>query len=169
MKRSFPLALVLLAGASITGLAQQTNAAQGVFERWKQQTPAEEVSKLSFALAVVTRRTDAGIAELNLWALGKATEVVVEVQPLYIETLPDGHYRQEKSGTSNITRIGSKDGANTTGDQTALNIIIPVAPNANAIEIKWMGYDSGKVQNAITTLSWLKNEPTEVFTKVTSN
>jgi len=169
MKRSIPFVLCLLFVASINGLAQQSNAAEAVFEKWRQAAPADEVSRLGFALACVTRRTGDEVAELDLWASVRASEIVVEVQPLYIEKLPNGDHRQEQAGASNKTTIGNVDGQRVAGDKAGLKIILPVKSNANALEIKWVSSANGKILNSTTVVVWLKDEPSENLTRVTAS
>jgi hypothetical protein len=167
MKRKLPLVLVLWLAASVSGLAQQTNVAEAVFDKWKQAAPVDEVSRTHFALAAVTRRNGDDVAEVDLWALGRAPQIVVEVQPMYVEKLPNGEYKQEHAGAPTKTAFGSGTGVNNAGDNTSLKIILPVRPNANALEIKWMCYAGGKILNSTTTQLWLKDEPSENLTRIT--
>lgn len=167
MKRNIPFVLVLLFVASANGLAQQTNVAEAVFDKWKQEAKADEVSRTHFALAAVTRRTSDEVAELNLWSLGRAPEVVVEVQPMHVEKLPNGEYKQEQAGVITRTSIRSQDGQSVAEDNTSLKIILPVRPNANALEIKWVVYAGGEVRNSTTIGVSLKDEPSESLTRIT--
>jgi hypothetical protein len=169
MKRSIPFVLGLLFVASINGLAQQSNAAEAVFEKWRQAAPADEVSRLGFALACVTRRTGDDVAELDLWASRRAPEVVVEVQPLYVEKLPNGEYRQEQVGAPNKTTIGGADGQSAAGDKVGLKLVLPVSPNANSLVIKWVSYGGGKILNSTTVHVWLKDEASESLTRITAS
>jgi len=166
MKRSILIALVFLFAASFSSLAQQPNVAEAVFEKWKREAPAEEVSKLRFALAAVARRTGDEMAELDLWAVGSTPGVEVEIQPLHIEKLLNGEYRQEQAGAPAKNSIGSRDSQNAAGDKTYMKIVFPVGPNANALEIKWLGYAGGKVQYGHGIQVWLRNEPSEALTRV---
>jgi hypothetical protein len=168
MKRNISLVLVLWLAASVSGMAQHPNVAETVFNKWKQAAPADEVSRTHFALAAVTRRTADEVAELDLWSLGRAPEVVVEVQPVYFEKLPNGEQRREQAGVITRTSIGSQDGRSVAGDNTSLKIILPVRPNANALEIKWVVYARGEVRNSTTIEVWLKGEPSESLTRITS-
>src|SRR5215510_14501011 len=167
MQRSIPLVLVLFFAASVNGLAQEWNAAEAVFDKWKQEAKADEVSRTHFALAAVTRRTSPEVAELDLWASVRAQEIVVEVQPLYVEKLPNGEYRQEQAGVTNKTTIGSADGKNVAGDKAGLKIILPVKSNANALEIKWVSSANGKILNSTTVQVLLREEPSENLTRIT--
>ena len=167
MKRSILIALVFLFAASFSSLAQQPNVAEAVFDKWRQGAPADEVSKLRFALASVTRRTGDEVAELVLWAVGRAPEVVVEVQPLHVETLPNGEFRQEQAGVMTKTNIGSQDSRIVAGDKVGLKLTLPVRANANALEIKWSGYVSGKLHHSHVIQVWLRNEPSEYLSKIT--
>jgi hypothetical protein len=116
MKRNILVAVVLLLAVSASGLAQQSNLAEAVFDKWRLGVSADHVSKLRFALATVTRRT------------------------------------------SNA------------GDKVGLKIIIPVRPTANALEVKWVGYANGKIQNSHTIQVWLlRDGPFESLTRVTAN
>ena len=167
MKRKILAVLVLLFAASVSGLAQQPNAAEAVFEKWRQEAPADEVSRLGFALAAVTRRISDEAAELDLWAVRRAPRVVVEVQPLYVEKLANGEHRQEQAGATTQTTIESADGDSGAGDKGGLKLTLPVRPNANALEIKWVSYAGGKIRNSTTIQLWLKDEPSENLTRIT--
>src|SRR5262245_50173255 len=169
MKRSVLIALVFLFTVSVNGQVQQSNLAEEVFNKWRQGAPADEVSGLGFALAAVSRRTSDDVAELDLWAIVRASGVVVEVQPLYVEKLPNGEYRQEQAGTTNRTTIGSADSKSVVGDTAGLKIILPVKSTANALEIKWVSYAGGEILNSTTVQVWLKNEPSENLTRITAN
>jgi hypothetical protein len=168
MKRSILVVLVFLFTVSASGLAQQTNVAKTVYDKWRQEAPADEVSKLRYALAAVTRRTGDEVAELDLWAVGREPEVVVEVQPLHVETLPSGGFRQEQAGEMTKTNIGSQDSQSVVGDNVGLKLTLPVRSNANALEIKWSGYVGGKLHHAHVIQTWLRGEPTETLTKITA-
>jgi hypothetical protein len=170
MKRKILVVLVLLLAVSASGLAQQSNSAEAVFDKWRQGVSADEMSKLRFALATVTRRVSDEVAEMDLRAIGKAPQVVIEVQPLYFEKLPNGEHRQEQAGEITKTSIGSADGGNVAGDKVGLKIILPVRPNTNALEVKWVGYSGGKIQNSHTIQVWLlRDEPSESLTRITAN
>lgn len=170
MKRNILVVLVLLLAVSASGLAQQSNTAETVFDKWRQGAPADEVSKLRFALATVTRRVSDEVAEMDLWAVGRSPQVVIEVQPLYFEKLPNGEHRQERAGEITKTTIGSSDRGSIAGDKVGLKIILPVRLNTNALEVKWVGYSGGKIQNSHTIQVWLlKNEPFESLTRITAN
>ena len=170
MKRNILVAWVLLLAVSASGLAQQSNSAEAVYDKWRQGALADEVSRLRFALAAVTRRTGGEAAEVDLWAVGGTSEAVIEVQPLYIEKLPNGEYRQEQAGAATKTSVASADGGSGARDKLGLKVIVPVRPNANAFEIKWVGSASGKIQNSITIQTWLlSDEPSESLTKITAN
>jgi hypothetical protein len=169
MKRKLPLVLVLWLAASVSGLAQQTNVAEAVFDKWKQAAQVDEVSRTHFALASVTRRISDEVAELDLWALGRAPEVVVEVQPLYFEKLPNGEYRREQAGAPTKTTIGSADGVNGAGNNVGLKLTLPVSPNANSLVIKWVSYGGGKILNSTTVEVLLKDEPSESLTRITAS
>jgi hypothetical protein len=170
MKRNILVALVLLLAVSASGLAQQSNLATAVFDKWRQGVSADDVSKLRFALATVTRRVSDEVAEIDLWAVGRSPQVVIEVQPLYFEKLPNGEHRQEQAGEMTKTSIGSSDRGSIAEDKVGLKIILPVRPNANALEVKWIGYANGKIQNSHTIQVWLlRDEPFESLTRVTAN
>ena len=166
MKRNISLVLVIWLAASVSGMAQQPNVAEAVFEKWRQKAPADEVSRTHFALASVTRRSSDEVAELDLWASKGGPEVVVEVQPLYFEKLPNGEYRREQAGAPNKTTIGGADGQNVAGDKVGLKLVLPVSPNANSLVIKWVSYGGGKILNSTTVEVLLKDEPSESLTRI---
>jgi hypothetical protein len=68
------------------------------------------------------------------------------------------------------TSIGSSDDGSGIGDNVGLKIIVPVRPNANALEIKWVGYDGDKILNSTTVVTFLLREgPSETLTKITAS
>jgi hypothetical protein len=170
MKKNILIALVFFFAAFSSSLAQQLNAAEAVYNKWRQEAPSDEVSKLRFALAAVTRRTGDEVAEVDLWFVGRRSESVIEVQPLYIEKLPNGEYRQEQAGVVTKTTVTSSDGGSDAQDKIGLKVIAPVGPNSNALEIKWFNYANGRVQNGHAIQVWLRrDEPSEALTRTTAN
>ena len=168
MKRNIPVVVVLLFAVFVNGMAQQSNVAEAVYNKWKQGAPEDEVSRLCFALAAVTRRTGEEVAEVDLWAVGKPSEAVVEIQPLYFEKLPNGECREEQAGAVTKTSVASSDSGNVARGYLGLKITVPVRPNTNALTIKWVGYAGGKMLNSNTTqVELLRDEPSESFTRVT--
>ena len=169
MKKSILILFVLLFAVSADCLAQQSNVAKDVFDKWRQAAPAKELSNLGFALAVVTRRTGDEVAEVDLWVVGRAQESLIDVQPLYIEKLPNGEYSREQAEAGAVTKtsvaiLDSRSGAQ---DNFGLKVIVPVRPNANAIEIKLVGYDGAKMQNSTTVKLLLRDEPSSNLTRIT--
>jgi hypothetical protein len=170
MKRNIPLVLVLLFTVSATGLAQQPTSAEAVYNNWRQGSSADVASKLRFALASVTRRTGDEVAEIDLWAVGRASEATFEIQPLYVEKLPNGEYRQEQAGAITRTTVTSSGSGGDALGTFGLKVVAPVGPSANAFEIKWVGDAAGKRQVALTTQVWLlRDEPSESLTRITTN
>ena len=171
MKRKIPLILVLLFAISADCLAQQSNAAKDVFDKWKQKASARDVSKLGFALSVVARRTGDETAEIDLWVVGRKPDAMIDVQPLYFEKLPNGKYSEERIEAGAVTKTslaipGSRINAR---DSFGLKVIVPVRPNANALEIKWVGYDGGKILNSTITTILLGDEPSGSLTRITGD
>jgi hypothetical protein len=168
VKRNIPLILVLLFAVSADCLAQQSNVAKDVFDKWKREASADDISSLRFALVAVTRRTGDDVAEVELWAVGRPPEAAIAVQPLYIEELPNGRGdRREWAGEVTKTNIGNSDDGSGAGENVGLKIILPVRPNANALEIKWVGYDGGKLLNSTIIIISLKDEPYSTLTTIT--
>jgi len=171
VKRNIPLILVLLFATSDSGLAQQPNAAEAVFDKWKREAPADDVSRLRFALATVARRTGDQVAEVDLLVVGRPPEAAIDVQPLYFEKLPNGKYSEERIEAGAVTKTsmaipGSRSNAR---DSFGLKVIVPVRPNANALEIKWVGYDGGKILNSTITTILLGDEPSGSLTRITGD
>ncbi|MGE0131670.1 MAG: hypothetical protein AB7U82_26605 [Blastocatellales bacterium] len=170
MKRNILAALALLFIVSASGVAQQSNSAEAVYDKWRQGSSADVASKLRFALASVVRRTSGEVAEIDLWAIGRSSETAFEIQPLYVEKLPNGEYRQEQAGALTRTTVTNSGSGGGTRDTFGLKVIAPVGPNANALEIKWIGEADGKRQVALTTQVWLlRDEPSESLTRITGN
>lgn len=168
MKRNIPVVVVLLFAVFVSGMAQQSNLAEAVYNKWKQGAPADEVSRTHFALAAVTRRTGEEVAEVDLWVVGKIREAVIDVQPMYVEKLPSGEFRQEQAGAVTKTSVASSDRGSDARDNLGLKVIVPVMPNANALTIKWVGYDGGKMQNSHTTqVRLLGDQPSETLNRIT--
>jgi hypothetical protein len=170
MKRNILALLVFLFTVSVSGRAQQANVAKTVYDKWRQEAPADEVSNLGFAMATVTRRAGDEMAEVNLWVVGRSPEATIDVQPLYIEDISNGGDMREQAGGVTKTSIGSSDDGSGIGDNVGLKIIVPVRPNANALEIKWVGYDGDKILNSTTVVTFLLREgPSETLTKITAS
>jgi hypothetical protein len=169
--RGILIVLVLLFATSVSGLAQQPNAAEAVFDKWRREAPADDVSRLRFALAAVARRTGDQVAEVDLWVVGRPPEAAIDVQPLYFEKLPNGGYgdRREWAGEVTKTRIGNSGDRSGPGENVGLKIILPVRPNANALEIKWVGYDGGKILDSTITTILLGDEPSGCLTRITGD
>lgn len=169
MKRSILILFILLLAVSADCLAQQSNVAKDVFDKWRQAAPAKELSNLGFALAVVTRRTSDEAAEIDLWVVGRAPEAQIDVQPLYIEKLPNGEYSQEQTEAGAVTKtsVAIPDSRSGARDNFGLKVTVPVRPNANAVEIKWVGYAGAKIQNSTTVKLMLRDEPSSNLTRIT--
>ena len=119
------------------------------------------------ALATVTRRTGDEMTEVNLWVVGRPPEAAIDVQPLYTEKLLNGGYWRELAGELTTTSIGSSDDGSGIGDNVGLKIIVPVRPNANALEIRWVAYDGDKILNKhIVVTPLLREGPSETLTRV---
>src|SRR5262245_41398645 len=157
MKRSILVALVFLFTVSTSGQAQQQiaveardaqtnrlrvitggeahqpNAAKAVYYKWRQEAPANEVSKLRFALATVTRRAGAEEAEVEFWVVGRNSQTVFEIRPLYSEKLPNGGFKQEQTGeiprciVKNV--VESRRAETDSGYDFGLKTVVRVSPN----------------------------------------
>ncbi|HKQ79919.1 MAG TPA: hypothetical protein VJ810_39870 [Blastocatellia bacterium] len=161
------LVLVLLFTGSSSGLGQQSNLAEAVYNKWRQGATADEISRTHFALAAVTRRTGEEVAEVDLWVVGRSQEAVIDFQPMYVEKLPTGEYRQELAGAETKTSMGSPDSGSDARDNLGLKVFVPVRPNANALTIKWVGYAGGEMKNSHTIQIWLlREEPSESLSRV---
>ncbi|HEX2488059.1 MAG TPA: hypothetical protein VHR27_01575 [Blastocatellia bacterium] len=168
MKRSILVVLVFLLTVSVSGLAQQPNLAETVYNKWKQGATADEVSRTHFAMAAVTRRTGEEVAEVDLWVVGRTQEAVIDVQPMYVEKLPNGENRQEQAGAVTTTSVANSDSGSDARDNLGLKVMVPVRSNANALTIKWVGYAGGKMQNSHTIqVRLLRDEPSESFSRIT--
>jgi hypothetical protein len=148
---------------SVGGQAQQPNVAQAVYIKWRQEALADEVSKLRFALATVTRRNGNGEAEVEFWVFGRTPQSVFEIRPLYFEKLPNGGFKQEQTGEIKQSVVESSG----EGDSFGMGMVFPVSPNTNELEIKWIGYDGGKLRNSTMIQVLLRDEPSENLTRIT--
>jgi hypothetical protein len=189
VKRGILIVFVLLFAVSASGQAQRQNAAeardaqtsrlrvsandqspkpnvaQAVYIKWRQEAPADEVSKLRFALATVTRRNGAGEAEVEFWVVGRTPQSVFEIRPLHFEKLPNGGFIQEQIGEIKESVVESSG----EGDSFGMGMVFPVSPNTNALEIKLIGYDGGKLRNSTTVHVLLRDEPSENLTRITDS
>lgn len=190
MKKSILIVFVLLFAFSANGKARQSNAveaydaqenrlrvmassesrqpgaAEAVYYKWKQEASADEVSKLRFALASVTRRTGDEEAEVEFWSVGRVSKTIFEIRPLYFEKLPNGGFRQEQTGeiTKNVTE--GSDGRGGPGGAFGVKIGCSVKPNTNALEIKWTGYVGDEIRNSTTIEVLLRDEQSVNFTTI---
>jgi len=165
MKISILIALVFLFAASCS-LVQRPNRAKAVYDKWRREAAADGVSRTGFAMAAVTRRTGSEVAELDLWGLSRTPEIEVEVQPLHVETLPNGKHGEEQAGEMTKTSIGSQDSRSVAAETAGLKLTLPVRPNANALRITWSGYTGGKLQHSHAFAVAFQSEPTEALLKV---
>jgi len=148
---------------SASGQAPKPNVAQAVYIKWRQEAPADEVSKLRFALATVTRRNGAGEAEVEFWVVGRAPQSVFEIRPLYFEKLPDGGFKQDQTGEIKQSVVESSG----EGDSFGMGMVFPVSPNTNSLEIKLVGYEGAKLRDSTTVHVLLRDEPSESLTRIT--
>ena len=170
MKRSALIVFILLFAVSSSGLAQQSNVAEAVYNKWRQEAPADEVSKVRFALASVTQRTGDDGAEVELWAVGWTSRSVFKIRPLHFEKLPNDEFKQEQTGGITEVTVGSSDGGSQAGDKIRLKIIVPVTPNTNEIEIQWIGDVGGRRQiGTVSTVLLLRDKPSENLTTMTGD
>jgi hypothetical protein len=47
-----------------------------------------------------------------------------------------------------------------------MGLVFPVSPNINEFEIKWMGYEGGRLQKSTTVHILLRDEPSENLTTI---
>lgn len=144
------------------GQAQKPNVAQVVYLKWRQEATADEVSKLRYALATVTRRNVAGEAEVEFWVEGSTSQSMFEIRPLHIEKLLNGEFKQEQNGDVKRSVVESSGEGNSFG----MRMVFPVSPNTNGLEIKWIGYEGGKIRNVTTVYVWLRYGPSENLTTI---
>jgi hypothetical protein len=149
-----------------TGQAQQPNAAQAVYIKWRQEASAEEVSKLRYALATMTRRSGAEEAEVEFWVVGRTSQSVFEIRPLYSEKLPNGEFKQEQAGEIAKSIVKSQSAGGEPGHDFGMKMNFRVGPNTNELEIKWTGYVGGELQNSTTIHVLLRDERSGNLTKI---
>jgi hypothetical protein len=180
VKKSSLIILVLLFAFSAVGEAQENrlrvrassgppppNAAQAVYLKWKQEAPADEVSRLRCALAtVVTRRPGAEEAEAQFWSVGGVSQTIFEIRPLYVEKLPNGEFKREPTGEMTKIVVDSYGAGNEPGHGFGTGAVFSVKPNTNELEITWTGYLGAKLRNLATIQISLKDEPTSNFTTI---
>jgi hypothetical protein len=145
-----------------SGQTQRPNAAQAIYINWKQTAPADEVSRLRYALATVTRRNDAGEAEVEFWVVGRAPHSEFEIRPLYSEKLPNGEVKQEQTGEIKKSVVKSVGESNSFG----MGMVFPISQNTNELEIKWTGYEGGSLRNSTTVHILLRDELSENLTRI---
>jgi hypothetical protein len=181
VKKSMLIVFVLLFAFSASGKAQENrlrvrasseppppNAAQAVYLKWKQETPEDQVSKLRCALATVARRTGAEDVEVEFWSVGRVSQTIFEIRPLYVEKLPNGEFKQEQTGEMTGSVVESYGAGNEPGRDFGAKTVFSVKPNTNALEIKWTGYLGAELRNLATIQILLKDEPTSNFTTISS-
>jgi hypothetical protein len=144
VKGSILIVLALLFAVSASGLAQQSNVAEAVYNKWRRGASANEVSRLRFALASVTRRISDEVAEVELWAVGRDSQAVFEILPRYDECYEKRQLcgflqelRQEQNGEITKIVVGRPSSGSEAGWTVGLKITVLVKPNTNALEIKW--------------------------------
>jgi hypothetical protein len=180
VKKSILIVFVLLFAFSAGGKAQENrlrvrasseppppNAAQAVYLKWKQEAPADEVSRLRCALAtVVTPRAGSEEAEAQFWSVGRVSQTIFEIRPLYVETLPNGGFKQEQTGEVTKIVVDSYGAGNEPGHDFGTRAVFLVKPNTNELEITWRGYLGAELRNLATIRIPLKDEPLSNFTTI---
>jgi hypothetical protein len=176
MERRILIVLVLLFAVSASGLAQQLNVAETVYNKWRQEAPADEVSKLSFALASVTRRISDEAAEVEFWAVGGDSQSAFEIQPRYYECYERSQLCGFPQSLKEITQepneetteivVGRPNSRSEAGGAVGLKITVPIKPNTNALEIKWFDDANGarQVKMANTVFLGTRDKSVESLT-----
>lgn len=111
-----------------------------IYEDWKRNEFAgqPEIAK-HHALAVVTKRTGSDSAELNVAAVGEMPYgFILEIQPLAIIRNDNGQTGYENAGQATTTSLTPSDPPSVSNSPATLTIHVPVAPNADAFQIKWL-------------------------------
>ena len=144
MKRTI-LCLIITLISSVLPIAAQHGDSTGItvmkaYEEWKAKQQAERpgaVMPPHFCLVALARRTAPRNtnALFDFYVVGEMSGLKLQIQPLKVERLPNGEYKQENAG--GVTDEQFKPETEKSMSQTLIGFPVPVNADANAYAVKW--------------------------------
>jgi hypothetical protein len=145
MKRII-LCLIVALISSVLPIAAQHTDSTGVtvekaYQEWKAKQQAERPGAVmpphfcfvALAWRTAPRNTN---ALFEFYVLGEMSGVKLQIQPLKVEKLPNGEYKQENAG--DVTDHEFKPETEKSMSQTfSINFPVPFNADANAYAVKW--------------------------------
>lgn len=164
MKRTI-LSIIVTLISSVLPIAAQHGNSAGVnvfsaYEEWKAKQQAERpgaVMPPHFCLVAVAKRIEASAAYIDFFVVGESSGVKLQIQPLKVEKLPNGEYKQENAGGVTDSQLKSENGKSMT--QTyVISLPAPVNADANAYAVQWSLEDS-PLKGVHTLIGKLEAQP----------
>jgi len=164
MKRTI-LSIIVTLISSVLPIAAQHGDSTSVtvmkaYEEWKAKQQAERpgaVMPPHFCLVTLARRIDADVAMIDFYVVGESSGVKLQIQPLKVEKLPNGEYKQESAGV--ITDSQLKSGNEKSMNQTYLMTLpAPVHADANAYAVQW-SLENSPLKGVNTLIGKIEAQP----------
>lgn len=140
MKKIISIVLIASIYSSLQVVAQQRASAVDEYNKWKEKNLAKYSSGIlppHYCLVAASQRLDEKSARIEFYAVGKKSGIQFEIQPLKIERLANGEYKQNGSGRVTKSMLKNRSGEHIS-IPTNLTVIVPVNSDANALEVRWI-------------------------------
>jgi len=160
VKRTILSLIVILISGVLPIAAQQGNPAIAAYEEWKakqqEQRPGAAMPA-HYCLAAVARRIDAGSARIEFYVVGEMAGLKLQIQPLKIEKLPDGEYRQENAGVATDSQLKAQS-EQPLNQTYSMIVTAPVNAYANAYAVQW-SLEGSPLKGTNTLVGKLETQP----------
>lgn len=164
MKRTI-LSIIVTLISSVLPIAAQHGNSAGItvitaYEEWKAKQQAERpgtVMPPHSCLVALARRIDSSNAYIDFYVVGEMSAVKLQIQPLKVEKLPNGEYKQENAGV--VTDYQLKSQNEKPMNQTYLiSFPAPFNADANAYAVQW-SLENSPLKGANTLIGKLEAQP----------
>lgn len=164
MKRTI-LGIIVMLISSVLPIAAQHGNSAGVtvilaYEEWKAKQQAEHpgaVMPPHSCLVAFAKRIDASHAMFDFYVVGEMSGVKLQIQPLKVEKLLNGEYKQENAGDVTDSELKSEN--EKPKNQTYLmSLPAPVNADANAFAVQW-SLENSPLKGVNTLIGKLEAQP----------
>lgn len=164
MKRAI-LCLIITLISSVLLIAAQDGDSTGItvikaYEKWKAKQQAERLGAVMpphFCLVVFAKRIEASTAGFDFYVVGESSEVKLQIQPLKVERLPNGEYKQENAGGVTDRQIKSRN-EKSAGQTYLIGFPVPINADANAYAVQW-SLENSPLKGVHTLIGKLEAQP----------